>query len=43
MELVFELLQNAKPEEPSEEFAPPTVEEETVDPYDYDYNKRIWF
>jgi hypothetical protein len=43
MELVFELLQNAKPEEPSEELAPLIVEEENVDPNEYDYNKRIWF
>ncbi|WP_285858185.1 hypothetical protein [Neobacillus niacini] len=43
MELVIGLLQNAKPEEPSEELTPLTVDEETVESYDYDYNKRIWF
>jgi hypothetical protein len=43
MELLIELREDNKPEEPSEECTPKPAEEENVDLYEYDYNKRLWF
>ncbi|WP_269085672.1 hypothetical protein [Neobacillus mesonae] len=43
MELLFEQCEHNDQDKPCEVCAPKTVEEENVDPYEYDYNKRLWF
>jgi hypothetical protein len=43
MELIFEQCDHNKQEEPCEECAPNKENEDTMDLYEYDYNKRIWF
>lgn len=43
MELLFEQCEHNKSEEPCEECAPKTENDENMDLYEYDYYKRIWF
>ncbi|MEH7111305.1 hypothetical protein V7124_02870 [Neobacillus niacini] len=43
MELLLSQCEHNQSEEPSEECAPNKENDENLDLYEYDYNKRIWF
>jgi hypothetical protein len=43
MELLLSQCEYNQSEEPSEECAPNKENDENLDLYEYDYNKRIWF